>query len=106
MRVERFESRIDVQARLNHIKQYLHYVRLRWDYTHTDDDAEKKELALAILTHCYRTRYSYMNHWAAMHYSWSRTVAEDFDEPDWAWNGPSTYRPWGVEWGMKRRHRV
>ena len=55
-----------MQARLDHLKQYLRYVHLRWQLDHETDKAKQKELTLAALTHAYRTRYSYMNHWEAM----------------------------------------
>jgi hypothetical protein len=76
-------ARPDVLARLDHLKQYQHYVRLRWDFDRTTDKARKRELALDALTHCYRTRYSYMDHWAAMLYGWTGKLAKDLDEPSW-----------------------
>jgi hypothetical protein len=79
-------ERADVLARLDHLKQYQHYVRLRWDFDRTRDKEQKKELALAALTHCYRTRYAYMNHWAALQYSWSAKLAKDLEEPNLDWH--------------------
>jgi hypothetical protein len=76
-------DRPDVLARLDHLKQYQHYVRLRWDLDRVADKSRKHDLALEALTHCYRTRYSYMNHWAALQYSWTSKLAKDFAEPDW-----------------------
>jgi hypothetical protein len=73
-----------VQARLRHLKQYLHYVRLRWDIDHSEDQALRKRATLAALTWCHRTRYSYMNHWAAMWQSWSKSAAKEFNEPEWS----------------------
>ena len=43
-------SRLDVLARLDHLKQYQHYVRLRWEYDRTADKDRKRDLALTILT--------------------------------------------------------
>lgn len=74
-------DRSDVLARLDHLKQYQHYVRVRWDFDRTRDQGTKRELALAALNHGYRTRYSYMDHWAAMQYGWSTKLAKDLDDP-------------------------
>jgi len=103
------KDRADVLARLDHLKQYQHYVRLRWEHDRVGQasslpgrqDARptksKKELALATLTHVYRSRYSYMNHWEAMRQSWTRRAAQDFDEPTWAFNDRSGQQPWKVD---------
>ncbi len=89
-------DRPDIQARLDHLKQYQHYVRLRWEYDRAPDQAHKKELALRILTHAFRTRYSYMNHWEAIRQSWAARVAKDLDEPTWSErNNPNP--PWKVD---------
>ena len=103
------KDRADVLARLDHLKQYFHYVRLRWDHDRVGQasslpgrqDARptgsKKELALAALTHVYRSRYSYMNHWEAVRQSWTRKAAEDFDEPTWSSYDRSGQQPWRVD---------
>jgi hypothetical protein len=90
------EGRADVQARLDHLKQYLRYVHLRWLIDRTADRARKKELTLAALTHAYRTRYSYMNHWEAMRQGWTPRAAKEFGEPTWAFNHPGP-KPWAVD---------
>ena len=90
-------GRPDVQARLDHVKQYLRYVHLRWMADREPDKARKKELTLAALTHCYRTRYSYMNHWEAVRQEWTPAAAKEFGEPAWAFNDPTPHKPWGVE---------
>ncbi len=90
-------DRPDILARLRHLQQYMHYVSLRWQLTHTRDKAEQKELALAILTHVYRTRYSYMNHWEALRQSQTRKWAETYEEPTWAFNEATKPKPWAVE---------
>ncbi len=76
----------DVLARLAHLKQYMHYVRLRHEHDNTRDKDRRKELTLAALRHAYRTRYSYMNHWEAMRQSWTRKAASEFEEPSRAFN--------------------
>jgi hypothetical protein len=86
----------DVQARLDQIKQYLRYVHLRWLLDREKDKAKRKELTLTALTHVYRTRYTYMNHWEAMRQGWTTTAAREFDEPSWAFNAPGP-KPWAVE---------
>ena len=90
-------SRLDVLARLDHLKQYQHYVRLRWEYDRTADKDRKRDLALTILTHVYRTRYSYMNHWEAIRQQWTPVVAKEFDRPRWSFRDPSPEKPWKVE---------
>ncbi|MBE0536333.1 MAG: DUF4838 domain-containing protein [Phycisphaerae bacterium] len=88
-------NRPDIQARLDHLKQYQHYVRLRWEYDRAGDMDAKRTLALQIFTHVYRTRYSYMNHWAAMLYDWTPKAAAEFDEPTWSFREPSN--PWKID---------
>jgi len=91
------KDRADVLARLDHLKQYFHYVQLRWEHDRTKDKQCKKGLALAALTHVYRSRYSYMNHWEAVRQSWTRRAAEEFEEPTWAFNDRSGQQPWKVD---------
>jgi len=87
----------DVLARLEHLKQYQHFVRLRWEYERAADDrTRKKELALQALTHAYRTRYSYMNHWEAMRQSWIDQLVKEFDEPAWSERSGGD-PPWKVD---------
>jgi hypothetical protein len=90
-------GRPDVQARLDHVKQYLRYVHLKWLADRAADKAKKKELTLAALTHAYRTRYGYMNHWEAMRQGWTTQAATDFGEPAWAFNDPTPNKPWAVD---------
>jgi hypothetical protein len=90
------KDRPDVLARLDQLKQYQHYVRLRYEHDRTADKKRKQELALAALTHCYRTRYTYMNHWAAQHYGWSQAAAKEFDQPSWSYREKAG-QPWKVD---------
>ena len=85
-----------IQGRLNHLKQYLHYVRLRWDIDHSVDQAIRKAATLEGLTWCYRTRYSYMNHWAAMWLSWTRKAAIEFEELEWSTKQRRDSYAWSV----------
>lgn len=94
---KRAADRPDVQARLDHIKQYLRYVHLRWKIDRTADKNKKKELTLAALTHAYRTRYSYMNHWEAIRQGWTGVAAKEFGEPTWAFNASEAKKPWMVD---------
>ncbi len=87
-------DRPDVLARLDHLKQYQHYVRLRWEHDRAADRDTKKQWTMAALTHVYRTRYSYMNHWEAIRQSWVRKAAEELDEPGWADNPTTGDPPW------------
>ncbi|HSI36376.1 MAG TPA: DUF4838 domain-containing protein [Tepidisphaeraceae bacterium] len=77
------KDRPDVLARLDHLKQYLRFNHLCWLRDRETDKAKKKELALAVIKHAYRTRHSYMNHWQAIYASYVPKVAKDFDEPTW-----------------------
>ena len=88
-------GRTDVQARLDHLKQYLRYVHLRWQIDRASVKERRKALTLAALTHAYRTRYSYMNHWEAMRQEWTRQAAQEFGEPSWDFN--ASHQPWAVE---------
>lgn len=90
------QDRPDVQARLDHIKQYLRYVHLRWELARATDKQKKKELTVAIWTNVYRARYSYMNHWQAMFYSWKTRAMKEFNAPEWGASHPSP-KPWVVE---------
>jgi hypothetical protein len=85
-----------VQARLDHLKQYLRSVHLRWLVDRAPDKAKKKELTLAALTHGYRTRYSYMNHWVGMRDDWANRAAKEFEEPSWAVAAAIT-QPWAID---------
>ncbi|MCH5374254.1 MAG: DUF4838 domain-containing protein [Planctomycetes bacterium] len=87
-------DRPDVLARLDHLKQYQHYVRLRWEHDRAEDRNAKKQLTIDALTHVYRTRYSYMNHWEAIRQSWARKAAEEFEEPSWADHPATGNPPW------------
>ncbi len=86
----------DVQARIDQLKHYLHYVHLRWQIDHEKDKARQKELTVAALTLGYRTRYEYMNHWGAMRQTFAGDAAKKFDEPTWAFNDRSA-KPWIVD---------
>jgi hypothetical protein len=90
------KDRPDVLARLDTIKHYLRYVHLRWLLDHERDKEKRKELTVAALTHCYRTRYEYMNHWAAMRSTWASQAAKEFGEPTWVPND-RTPKPWAVD---------
>jgi len=89
-------SRPDVQARLDQLKHYLRYVHLRWMLDNETDKARRKELTLAALTLVYRTRYEYMNHWAAMRSEWVNQAAKEFNEPTWTAHDRSI-KPWMIE---------
>ncbi len=86
----------DVLARLAQMQHYLRYVHLRWLFDHETDKAKQKELAIAILTLTYRTRYEYMNHWAALRQTFASDAAKKFDEPGWRFN-EKTAKPWIID---------
>ena len=88
-------NRPDVLSRLNQLKQYLHYVRLRWDLDELPKlDSRRKALTLEALTWVYRTRYTYMNHWEIMRQIWTRAAAKEFDEPSWSYRYTKSKNPW------------
>lgn len=90
------KDRPDVLARLNQLKHYLRYVHLRWELDHEKDKDRQKALTVAALTLAYRTRYEYMNHWAAMRQSFAADAAKKFEEPTWKVNEKAN-KPWMVE---------
>lgn len=91
------KDRPDIIARLDDLKQYQHYVRLRWEFDREKDKARRKELALAILTHVYRTRENYMNHWEAVRQNETAAFAKQFDEPAWSFQDPTPAKAWKVD---------
>jgi hypothetical protein len=86
-------DRPDVLARIDQVKHYLRYVHLRWLLDHERDKERRKGLTVAALTHCYRTRYGYMTHWAAMRNTWASQAAKEFGEPTWV-PTDRTPKPW------------
>ena len=69
---------------------------------------EQHGLHLALFTHGYRTRYSYMNHWIAIR-GWAGEAARAFDEPTWdpgAAGGGHRNRPPSARAGDLERRRV
>jgi len=92
----------DVQARLDHLKQYLHYVSLRWDLDQVRKDPTKKQqLTLDIFRYAYRTRYSYMIHWEAIRQYWGRQAVKAFKKPTWSPRDGSP-KPWEVDQPLTR----
>jgi hypothetical protein len=62
------------------------------------DKAKQKDLALAVITYSYRTRYTYMTHWEAMRQAGTPKYAKQFGEPTWAFNSKSDGpKPWTDE---------
>ena len=84
-----------MQLRLAHLKHYLRYIHLTWLLDREPDKAKKKDLTLAAITHVYRTRHAYMNHWEAIRQEWLPKAAKDFDEPAWA-DGRGE-KPWHID---------
>lgn len=90
-------GRADVRARLDHVKQYLRSVHLRWLVDRAADKAKKKELTLAALTHGYRIRYSYMTHWVGTRDDWAHRASVEFQEPSWSPYDKESAKAWAVE---------
>ena len=74
------KDRPDVLARLDHIQHYLRYTHFRWLFDHEKEKSRQKELAVEILSLAYRTRFEYMNHWAAMRQTFASDGAKKFGE--------------------------
>ena len=55
------------------------------------------------LTHVYRTRYSYMNHWEAIRQSWIEQLAKEFDAADVVRIEAASKPPWKVETPVSAR---
>jgi hypothetical protein len=72
-------DRPEVLARLDQLKIGQHYVSMRWEHDRASDEQAKKDLTLKILTHVYRNRYTYMNHWEAMRQFWTPRAADTFE---------------------------
>jgi hypothetical protein len=94
-------DRPDVLARLDHLKIFLRSVHLRWRFDRSRDKAERKRLALDLLTHVHRTRRAYMNHWEAMRQSWTPKLAKEFTEPSWSFRTKGEH-PWAVDGPLSR----
>jgi hypothetical protein len=77
------KDRPDVLARLDAIKEYLRYVHLYWLYGHETDKNKKQDALFALVTHSYRSRFSYMTHWEAMRQNWANQFVKDGVAP-WA----------------------
>lgn len=90
------QGRPDVLARLDQLKHYLRYVHLRWQLDHEKDPARQKQLTVEALTLVHRTRYEYMNHWAAMRQTFAGDAAKKFKEPSWH-VGDKAPKPWLVD---------
>ena len=91
-------GRPDIQARLDQLKLYMHYVHLRWSFEHEKDAARKKEVARALLTYIYRLRKTYLIFSRGFLYYWTPNVAKEFQEPQWRFalpggSGPYVDRP-------------
>jgi hypothetical protein len=91
------KDRPDVQKRLDHVKQYLRSVHLRWLVDRAPDKAKKRELTLAALTHGYRIRHSYLTHWVGTRDDWAHRASKDFDEPSWSPYDKTAEKPWAVD---------
>lgn len=76
-------ERQDVQARLDDLKLYMHYVRLYWQYEHETDKARKKSLAFELLRHIYRMKDKNLLYNFALLGGWTTSLAPEFDEPVW-----------------------
>lgn len=88
------KDRPDVQLRLDALKEYLRYDQLCWLRDHENGKEKKKALALAVITHSYRIRYSYMTHWQAMLQEGTPKFAKQFDEPAWSVHDKTMRKAW------------
>lgn len=85
----------DVQARLDHLKQYLRYVELRRRYDAEREPEAKKAILIQLIDHTYRTRHTGMNHWVMMSKRWFPKEAEKYNDPALDIDGHKEIpRPW------------
>jgi len=74
----------DIQARLDHIKQYLRYIHLDW-MRNREPATEEQKAALfkAIMTHLYRTRLAALTSWEMIRQQWGGGLYPGHDKADW-----------------------
>lgn len=100
-------ERPDVQARLDHLKQYMHYVRLMWDLRQVDkkEAVKRQDMTLDVIKYAYRVRYSYMIHWEAVRNYWATQMAKEFNQPEWG-SGNRGTKPWQSEQAAPTREET
>lgn len=76
-------GRPDVLARLDQIKLYRHYMRLRQQLDQANDKDRKKAFLQQLFTLSYRTRYDYIVDWAWIRFWWAPQAANEYQEPSW-----------------------
>jgi hypothetical protein len=87
------KDRPDVQARLDDLKSYWLFVQLKLMMDRETDTAKKREREMALLTHIYRTRYSYMEHYRAWTTWAMQDLAPRYGETGWGLNDTAR-KPW------------
>ncbi len=86
-------GRPDVLARLDHLKQYMHYMCLRDRLSNETEPEKRKATWIEILTHVWRTRYSYMNHFQAHFISGQSEARDELKDPAFNWMDKAP-KPW------------
>jgi len=81
------KARPDVEARLDHLKQFLSYNYLTHRMSASTNKVEKKELTLKWLTQQFRMRDAYMTSWGMVKAHTVPSLAKTFAEPSWVQHG-------------------
>lgn len=91
------KNRPDIQARLDQLKKYMQYARLRWHLDHESDIAKRKQLSFDILKHVHRIKDEQLVYSWALLLGWTTNVAQEFNEPTWSGYEASQPKPYALE---------
>ena len=77
-------DRPDIQARLDHVKQYLRYVHLDWMRNREPvSEARRAELDTAVMTNLYRTRGAALTAWEMIRQNWGQNRVPGHQRAAW-----------------------
>jgi len=91
------QDRPDVQARIDDLKLYMHYVRLYCQFDQETDKAKKKQQAFELLRHIYRIKDKNLLYNFALLGGWTTNLAPEFNEPSWDFRNPPQPKPYAVD---------
>jgi hypothetical protein len=94
------KDRPDILARIDQLKQYMHYLRLRWEgdmLVGTGSIEERKAAFLRMMEFSYRVRDTGMNHWNAMRRAGANKTGQKLNEPSWNWKKNRGAKPWEID---------
>jgi hypothetical protein len=85
-------DRPDVQARLDHIKQYLRYIHLDWMRNREAGPEDRKnKLSVDIMTSLFRTRGAVLTAWEMIRQNWGGNKNPGADHEPWMVDKPYTH---------------